>query len=112
MRLSPVSFWRAVTVAPSTTAPLGLVTVPCMLPVICWARRFGTAERAIRHTNSLKIFMRRAFRDFVFEFFEFRVTLDGARESGNHIKVLALEACSSVDCALLIDVRSFLRRSN
>jgi hypothetical protein len=39
----------------------------------------------------------RAFRAFRFGFFEVRVTLDGARESGNRIKVLELEKSTVVE---------------
>lgn len=41
--------------------------------------------------------MLRAFRAFRFGFFEVRVTLDGARESGNRIKVLELEKSPVVE---------------
>ena len=41
--------------------------------------------------------MLRAFRAFRFGFFEVRVTLDGALESGNRIKVLELEKSPVVE---------------
>jgi hypothetical protein len=53
----------------------------------------------------------RAFRAFRFGFFEVRVTLDGARESGNRIKVLELEKSpsSSDPCNRPIPSTGFLR---
>ena len=44
----------ALTAAPSTTAPLGSVTVPRMLPVICWAQTFTPINTKTRHSDFLR----------------------------------------------------------
>ena len=48
MRVSPVSSFVIVTLAPAITAPVGSVTVPRIVPVIFWAKA-GVASSRIKN---------------------------------------------------------------